>query len=223
MTSSRSLLLAGVVAAGMAGSAASAAAQRLESGPPRAEIGVTAAGIGGLIDLSEFEGDPQMGSWSAGPVLVFNPSRKIGLELSAEILRLDRAQVQFYELSVLVRRRLRDARSFAFWRFGAGGRHEFERVQPTSTMSRRRRRSRLWDSELSDVFPGLWPSVPGWTRSLATSGSAGVCPPESSLVWVQLIGRGDICTKHAARTFSRCWVQRSLPRLATPNARRLIS
>jgi hypothetical protein len=129
MTSSRSLLLAGVVAAGMAGSAASAAAQRLESGPPRAEIGVTAAGIGGLIDLSEFEGDPQMGSWSAGPVLVFNPSRKIGLELSAEILRLDRAQVQFYELSVLVRRRLRDARSFAFWRFGAGGRHEFERVR----------------------------------------------------------------------------------------------
>ena len=126
---SRSLMLAAVVTASVAGHAASAAAQPITSGPPRVEVGVAAIGIGGLVDLSDFEGDPQMSSMGAGPFVVFNPSRTIGIEFSGEILRLDRVQVQFYGLSFLIRRHLRDApRSFAFWRFGAGGHHEFERV-----------------------------------------------------------------------------------------------
>jgi hypothetical protein len=126
---SRSLMLAAVVTASVAGHAASAAAQPITSGPPRVEVGVAAIGIGGLVDLSDFEGDPQMSSMGAGPFVVFNPSRTIGVEFSGEILRMDRVQVQFYQSSILIRRHLRDApRSFAFWRFGAGGRHEFERV-----------------------------------------------------------------------------------------------
>jgi hypothetical protein len=129
MKSARSLMLAAVVTASVAGSAASAAAQPITSGPPHVEVGVTAVGIGGLFDLSDFKGDLQGGSVGAGPFVVFNPSKAIGVEFSGEILRLDRVQVQFYELSFLIRRHLPDApRSFTFWRFGAGGHHEFERV-----------------------------------------------------------------------------------------------
>jgi hypothetical protein len=128
MKTARSLLLATVVTSATL-SAASVAAQPIAADPPRVEVGVAVVGIGALNDLSDFEGDPQNGSAGAGAFVIFNPSRTVGVEFNGEVLRLARVQLRLFGLSFLIRRHLREApRSFIFWRFGAGGHDEFERV-----------------------------------------------------------------------------------------------
>ena len=130
MKSGRSLIFAAVATASVSVSAVSAGAQPITSGPSRVEVGATAVGIGGLLDVSDFEGDWQAGSTGAGLFAVFNPSTSIGIEFSGEALRLPRVQVQFYGATLLIRRHVRESRrSFTFWRVGGGGRHEFERVR----------------------------------------------------------------------------------------------
>ena len=114
-----------------------AQAQTLERGPsssdsdasPRLEMTAEMGLMGGMVDLSDLHGDPQMGLSGAGADVRVRLTRRVGIGIRGLLaIGGEVTHTQFYDLATIIHL-ASSGRSRTFLRFGAGGHHEFEDVQ----------------------------------------------------------------------------------------------
>jgi hypothetical protein len=96
---------------------------------PLFELGLSGAFIAGMFDVSDFNGDIQVGAVGLFPNVGFNVSERFAIEGGAIVDRVETERVVTYEVSLVINRTRRPrSRWNRFLRLGGGGHYEFEHV-----------------------------------------------------------------------------------------------
>ena len=111
-----------------------AAAQAPTAGRPAIELGASGVVFGGLLDVSDFMGDPQTGARGFSPHVTVKLTRRASLEAGVDVFRVSRESGRsvfssYHRLGLLIRlRETRNGQSFRFINAGVGGHFEAAHV-----------------------------------------------------------------------------------------------
>jgi hypothetical protein len=95
---------------------------------PRLEMTAEWGLMGGMIDVSDLYGDPQLGLSGVGADVRVRLTPRVGVGIRGLVaIGGEVAHSQFYDLAAIVHP-ISSGRSHTFLRFGAGGHHEFRDV-----------------------------------------------------------------------------------------------
>jgi hypothetical protein len=96
---------------------------------PRLEMTVELGLMGGIIDVSDLQADPQLGLSGIGADVRIRLTPRVGVGVRGLVAVGDEVtHAQFYDLATIVHL-TSPGRVHTFLRFGAGGHHEFDDVQ----------------------------------------------------------------------------------------------